>query len=329
MSMTDHASRRSFLKRATLLWVAAASSPPLAHAALGPIKRVGGAHLRLSLNAFSFLELLNENAQDPGRGIDLFGVCDFCALQGFDAVDLTGYFFPGYPNAPADRYVSTLKHHALNLGLDISGTGVRNDFTAADRTVREEGVRRVKTWIEVAAKLGAPVIRAFADSQPPFKNWREASGNASREAVETWMADCLRECAAHGEEYGVVVGVQNHGDFINTGAEHLRLLDRVGHDYCAALVDTGKYLTADPYSDIALAAPYAVNWQVKETLGSSLDSPRVDMRRLVAIIRASGYRGYLPIETLAMGRKDYDPRVEVPRMLTDLRAAIRATASDA
>jgi sugar phosphate isomerase/epimerase len=173
------------------------------------------------------------------------------------------------------------------------------------------------------------VIRAFADSQPPFRSWREASGNASREAVETWMADCLRECAAHGEQFGVVVGVQNHGDFIRTGAEHVRLLDRVGHDYCAALVDTGKYLTADPYADIALAAPYAVNWQIKETLGSSLDSPRVDMRRLVAIIRASRYRGYLPIETLAMGRKDYDPRVEVPKMLADLRAAIEASAPGA
>jgi hypothetical protein len=53
------------------------------------------------------------------------------------------------------------------------------------------------------------------------------------------------------------------------------------------------------------------------------------MRRLVEIVRASGYRGYLPIETLAMGRKDYDPRVEVPKMLIELRAAIRATASDA
>ena len=56
---------------------------------------------------------------------------------------------------------------ATDLGLEISGTGVRNDFTAADVAVRKAGVQRIKTWIEVAAKLGAPVIRAFADSQPP------------------------------------------------------------------------------------------------------------------------------------------------------------------
>lgn len=55
--MTDHPSRRSFLERAALFSVAAVSLPPLAHAALAPIRRVGGAHLRVSLNAFSFLEL--------------------------------------------------------------------------------------------------------------------------------------------------------------------------------------------------------------------------------------------------------------------------------
>ena len=62
---------------------------------------------------------------------------------------------------------------------------MRNDFTAADKAVRDEGVQRIKTWIEVAATLGAPTIRAFADSQAPFKNWQQASGNASRSAVET------------------------------------------------------------------------------------------------------------------------------------------------
>jgi hypothetical protein len=51
------------------------------------------------------------------------------------------------------------------------------------------------------------------------------------------------------------------------------------------------------------------------------------MTRLVTVIRRSGYRGYVPIETLTMGRKDYEPRVEVNRMLTELRAALAATES--
>ena len=321
--------RRRFLATSALLPFAATASFPLAtaRAAYAPIPRHSGSHLRTSLNAYSFLELLNANAKDQAKGIDLFGVCDFCAKVGFDAIDITGYFFPGYPQAPADSYIIRLKRHAFNLGLDISGTGVRNDFTAANPATRAEGVARLKTWIEVAAKLGAPTIRAFADSQPPFKNWQQAANNAPRATVEAYLADALRECAEHGKKFGVIVAVQNHGDFINTGAEHLSLLRRVDHEWCAALVDTGKYLTPEPYADIAVMAPYAVTWQIKETMGSEVTTPKVDLKKLVTIIRESGYRGYIPIETLSMRRKDYDPYVEVTKMLTDLRAALAATAA--
>jgi sugar phosphate isomerase/epimerase len=327
--MNNRSTRRTFLKRTALVPFAATLGVPLTTtlAAFAPIKRAGGSRLKTSLNAYSFLELLTANAKDASKGVDLFQVCDFCAKVNFDAVDLTGYFFPGYPQVPDDRYIVKLKRHAFELGLGISGTGVRNDFTAADQAVRAEGVQRIKNWIEVAAKLGAPTIRAFADSQPPFKNWQEAAGGASRSTVETWLADSLRECAEHGKKFGVIVAVQNHGDFINTGAEHLSLLQRVNHEWCAALVDTGKYLTPDPYADIALMAPYAVNWQIKETTQSLADSPRTDMKKLLTIIRQSGYRGYLPIETLAMKRKGYDSFVEAQKMLTELRDAIAATES--
>ena len=324
---------RSPIDRRRFLATSAALPAGLASAlALAPLPELGsarpgaaahaGTRLKPSLNAYSFSELLEANARDPATGIDLFGVCDFCAKVGFDGVDLTGYFFPGYPNAPDDAYLYKLKRHAFDLGLGISGTGVRNDFTAANRGTRAEGVARVKTWIEVAAKLGAPTVRAFADSQPPFKNWMQASGGASRDTVEGWIADALRECADHGAKHGVIVAVQNHGDFVTSGAEHLHLIERVGNPWCAAMVDTGKYMTADPYADIALVAPHAVNWQVKETTQSTLESPRVDLKRVVEIVRRSGYHGYLPIETLRMGRTDYDSFTAVAKLLADLRRAL-------
>ena len=311
--------RRTFLGWAAVSPLAVAStSAPL------PIARVGGPRLKLGLNAYSFLEPLNENAKDPAKGIDLVGVCDFAAKLDLDAVDLTGYFFPGYPKPPDSRYLNRMKRHAHGLGLAISGTGIRNDFATADQTVRTVGVALAKVWVEVAARLGAPVLRVFAGPQSPFKDWRSAAGGARREDVETWMADALRECAEHGEKFGVIIAVQNHGDFLNTAAEHLSLLKRVDHEWCGPLVDTGKYLTDDPYADIARMVPHAVNWQIKETLGSATNTPKTDYKRLVRIIHDGGYRGYLPIETLSMKRKDYDPAVEVTRVVAQLREAIAA-----
>jgi sugar phosphate isomerase/epimerase len=321
--MNSYTSRRTFFRRLASASCAAVALPSLkSSAALEPMKRVGGPYLKTGLNVYSFLELLTANGTDPSKGLDLFAVCDFAAKQNFDAVDLTGYFFPGYPKAPDDRYINRMKRYTHDLGLDISGTGVRNDFATADKEVRSAGVQLTKEWIEVAARLGAPTIRVFAGPQSPHKDWQSASSGAKREDVEGWMADSLRDCAEHGEKFGVTVAVQNHGDFLSTGEEHLSLLKRVDHDWCRALVDTGKYFTEDPYADIAILVPHAANWQIKETLRSRTDSPRTDFKKLVKIIRDGGYRGYLPIETLSMRRKDYDPHVEVARTLAELREAI-------
>lgn len=310
-------------RRAFLSWAAFApfGMPCLARA-VEPIKRSGGPFFKPTLNAFSFLEQLNVNLADPTRGIDLFGVVDFCAQHNIEAIDLTGYFFPGYPLVPPGAYINRMKRYAHDRGVVISGTGVKNDFATADKAVRADGVRLTKTWIEVAARLGAPVLRVFAGPVGKITDWRAVANGASREDVESWMADALRECSEYAASFGVLLAVQNHGDFISTGPEHLSLLARVDHPWCGALVDTGKYLTDDPYADIAMMVPHAVNWQIKETLGSSLKSPQADFARLARIIHAGGYRGFVPIETLSMGRSDYDPAAEVLKVLHAMRAAI-------
>jgi len=78
----------------------------------------------------------------------------FCAQHGVDALDPTGYYFPGYPKVSADEYIYNLKRTAFVNGVAISGTGVRNNFAVADEAARNNDVRMVKDWIVVASKLG-------------------------------------------------------------------------------------------------------------------------------------------------------------------------------
>lgn len=313
-------SRRNFLRVAALSPLVAA----LPASALEPIKRSGGAFIRPGLNIYSFMEELNANKQDPSKGIDLFGVTDFCAKLNVEAMDLTGYFFPEYPKAPTDAFISRIKRYAHARGVVINGTGVRNDFTTADKAVRAAGVQLIKDWVEVGARLGATVIRVFAGPHNPVKDWHVTAAGAPRADVERWMADDLRTCAEYGEKFGILIGVQNHNDFLTTGAEHVSLLQRVNHPCCGALVDTGKFATPDPYADVAKVTPYAVGWQIKERMGSELKTPQADLARLMKIIIAGGYRGFVPIETLAMGRKNYNPAAEVEQVLTGMRQGIAA-----
>ena len=321
LPMTPPFPRREFLKQSAWLSLAAFG---LSARAAEPAPSGRLSRLRTSLNAYSFYVELNLGLKDPvnPKAMNLHQLLNFAAVAGFDAIDLTGYFFASYPKAPTDAEIFAVKHEAFRLGLEISGSGVKNDFTTADQAIRAEGKQRIKDWVEVCVKLGAPVLRVFADTNIPPQKWAAVSGGAPREVVEGWMADDLRECAEFAAARGIFIGVQNHGDFLTTGAEHVSLLKRVNHPNCRAIVDTGKYLTEDPYVDMALVAPHAVNWQVKETPFGKPNKPLTDMRRVVRIAREAGYNGYLPIESLPMGRKDYDTPAELRRMLRELKAAI-------
>jgi sugar phosphate isomerase/epimerase len=300
------------LSAAVGVGLAGASPAPAA----APIKRVGGPLLRTSLNAYSFNKALNDNIKGRGKGVTLFDLLDYCAEQNFDALDPTGYFFPGYPKVPEDKYVNDFKRRAFHLGLGISGTGVRNDFVTPDKNKRAADVKHVKEWVEVAARLGAPVLRVFAGTEPK---------DHSRDEVDAWFVEALKQCVEHGQKYGVLIGVQNHWDYLKTSENVLKIVKMVDSEWFGTIVDTGYFLTEDPYKDIAAIAPYAVNWQVKEKVDGQEMKVKTDLKKIVSIARAAGYRGYLPIETLSKksGEADYDPRTRAAALLKELREAIQ------
>jgi sugar phosphate isomerase/epimerase len=318
--MNARYNRRTFIKQASLLSLCAAAGGPLAEAA------AAGNTLKVSLNAYSFNKLLNDAIRERGPGITLLGVLDFAAKCKFDGFDATGYYFPNYPRVPTDAYIKELKSKAAALGVGISGTGVRNNFTTADKTVRDAGVKHIKEFVEVAAKLGAPVVRVFADTQMRAQTWETVSAGCTRDQVQEWIAGALRECADHGRQFGIYIGVQNHGDFLKTGDQLMALIGAVGSDWCRPIVDTGYFKTPDPYADMAVVAPKAINWQIKQSpFGEESEVP-TDLIKLLHIIRKSGYSGYLPIETLSPKGKPYDPFTVVPAFQQKLIAAIKQTA---
>lgn len=253
------------------------------------------ARLKTSLNAFSFNKPLLDGS------MTVFDLLQFCADTGFDGVDITGYYLKGYPSVPDDEYLYKVKRMAFKLGVEISGTGVRNDFTIADNSKRTQEVELVKRWIEVAAKLGAPVIRVFAGNQ---KN-----EGITREKVTEWMLEDIRKCVEYGKQHGVIIGLQNHNDFIQTAGQVTAMIDAVNSEWLGLILDTGSYRVNDPYEEIEKSVRYAVNWQIKENVFLNGREVETDMPRLMEIIKRSGYNGYLPIETLGEGEPKAKVRV--------------------
>ena len=64
-----------------------------------------------------------------------------------------------------------------------------------------------------------------------------------REQVQEWIVAALKECTEQGKKYGVIIGVQNHGDFIQTGEQLLALIHAVDSPWCGPIVDTGYFET--------------------------------------------------------------------------------------
>jgi sugar phosphate isomerase/epimerase len=261
--------------------------------------------LKTSLNAYSFSKPLLSGE------MNLDQLIEFCALNQIDAIDLTAYYFPGYPEVPSDEYLYHIKQKAFMLGVEISGTGVRNAFTEQDPVKLKTSVELVKKWIIVAEKIGAPVIRVFSGTADP-------KGLSRAEAVDQ-VVRMMSECVAFGKAHGVVVAIQNHNDFIKTADQAIEIIQRVNSEWCGLILDIGSYRTGDPYKEIAQSIPFTVNWQLKENLFVNGIEQKTDLNKLMAIVQASGYRGYLPLETLGEG----DPKIKVPLFLKEIRSALK------
>jgi sugar phosphate isomerase/epimerase len=303
--MSDHLHRRKFLS--SMIGIPAVISAGLhmdAQPAFAKRFSETANGLKTSLNAFSFNTPLSDGT------MTISDLLDFCAVSGFEGVDITGYYFKGYPQVPSDEYLFQIKRKAFRLGIEISGTGVRNDFTIADKTKREQEVALVKNWIEVAAKIGAPVIRIFAGNQ---KN-----EGITREQVTEWMLKDIQTCVEYGKQHGIITGLQNHNDFIQTAGQVIQIIEAINSEWLGLILDTGSYRVPDPYEEIARSVKYTVNWQIKENVFINGAEKETDMDKLLGIIKSSGYKGYLPIETLGEG----DPKIKVTTLLAKLQKAM-------
>lgn len=287
------------MQRRSLL--AAALGGPLMAASV--VERKRGSHVKIGLNAYSF------NKDLMAGTMKISDVLDFCADNNIDGVDMTGYYFPGYPKAPADEFLYGVKRHAWMNGVTIGGTGVRNDFALPSAAERDEQIRLVKDWVDVCAKLGGTMVRVFSGKAV-------AKGYTFDQTLE-WMVPAFQDCAKYAAARGVLLGMQHHDDFLKTAAETIRLVEAVKSDWFTVILDVGSLRQGDPYAEIEKLLPYASNWQVKEQVWYGTKKVDIDLARLRKIVDKVGYRGFMPIEALGQG----DSRQIVKGFLGRVRAA--------
>lgn len=299
--------RRDVLQKAVMMGagvLGAAVSGPFASpvGAIEPIVRGSGPKFKFSLAAYSYRKLL---LGDPPE-LTLGDFISDCAKMGLDGTELTSYYFPP---EPSDEYLNQLRHRAFTLGLDVSGTAVRNDFCYPAGEDRDKEIVHVKRWVDYAAKLGAPVIRIFS-GQP-------RDGQSEMEAHRL-AVDGIEECCDYAGRHGVFLALENHGGLTTTIDGIMALVEDVKSPWFGVNLDTGNFNSSDVYADLALLAPYSVNVQVKVVVRPNRGPKQPsDFKRIARILSDSGYRGYIVLEY----EENEDARSACPRYIEALRAA--------
>ena len=107
--------------------------------------------IKLSLQSLCYRDTFN-----AGK-ITMLEIIDKAAEYRMDGVDLHFTHFA----STDDDYLEEVKQACLKRGLHMCYIGVSNNFGKTGAELREQ-IALMKKWIDVAARMGIPMVRVFA-----------------------------------------------------------------------------------------------------------------------------------------------------------------------
>ncbi|MDP9238351.1 MAG: sugar phosphate isomerase/epimerase [Chloroflexota bacterium] len=240
-----------------------------------------------------------------------------------DGVELLDAHFA----ATDPMYLRAIKKLCADLQLTISAIAVTSDFGADDHRARER--EKVKQWCDIAAIIGAPVVRVFAGwipvkrSEVPagrlIRAFRRVFGEPPPNARRIWsdVTAALRDCADYAAERGVVLGLQNQrGSLASTPAQVAQLVHGVGSPWMRICVDPAGFGSTAGV-DALLTQAVQAHAHLRDVQEDGSDAPVV-WPELLRLLRLGHFRGFLHI--------DYDgseaPETAVPRAVVYLRGTL-------
>lgn len=223
---------------------------------------------------------------------------------------------PGAFDIHAEKMPERIAARAREEGIDVSSYTIAANFLQPNAKARAKEVARVKSEVDIAARLGVRFMRYDA-------GWRPIP-EATVENFEKdlpFVADGCREVADYAAQYGITCSVENHGYHFQ-GAERVRrLVNLVNRPNYRTTMDVGNFVCADddPVSavrtNIGIASfihfkdffrrsagnpPVGEGWSRTKggnfIRGTIVGHGSVELRPIVKIIKESGYDGYVSVE---------------------------------
>jgi L-ribulose-5-phosphate 3-epimerase len=209
---------------------------------------------------------------------------------GIDGVEYVNQFFKD--KAGDESYLGEMKKRAEGEGVHsllimVDGEGKLGD---PDEAKRKEAVQNHHKWVEAAKFLGCHAIRVNA-----------ASGGTYQEQVKL-AADGLRSLTEFGAKHDISVIVENHGGLSSNGAWLAEVInfgiDRNKGDWYDRYTGTKELM---PYAKAVSAKTYDFDDSRPFVTIDSRWKKETDFLRMMKIVVAAGYNGYVGIEYEGQG----------------------------
>ncbi|NOU97456.1 TIM barrel protein [Paenibacillus sp. LMG 31456] len=135
-------------------------------------------------------------------------------------------------------------HEALQRNnLKLACFGACNNLAERDEAKRKTQVQDILTSVDMAALLGAEVVRIFSG---------DPSEGLTFEEAKVWIIEGLKEAAAYAEERDITLCLENHGHFAGKASQVNDIIREVGSHALRSTFDTGNFLLVDENPSAAI-----------------------------------------------------------------------------
>jgi len=177
--------------------------------------------------------------------------------------------------------------HVVNIPVDIPV------HLCGSAEQRESGLVTYRKWIDTAVILGSPSIRVHLPRTP--RSQPEAGENSC-------AVSALKELAEYGASKQIIVNIENDEPEAERPERIVRVLKTVNSAYLRALPDFCNSMLIhndQAYNDEALGMLFPLAYNISHVKDMEVDRNKVyqvDVDRIFALAKKSGYKGYFSIE---------------------------------
>lgn len=259
--------------------------------------------MKLGVSSYSFSKHIKQT------GATYRDICKIARDIGFEGIEFTDLDLNVQPARDVGALADDIREYCKEIGLTIIAYTVGADFVGGGA----EEVDKVKAKVDIAARLGARVMRHDATWKlPDGQTWRDVVGQ---------IAEPIRAVAEYAQGKGVRTCTENHGYVLQDAHRVETLILAVNHPNYGWLVDMGNFLCVDEPALHALpiAAPYAFHAHAKDFLykpawetnpgegwfpsrngshlrGTVVGHGVVPLAYCIGVLRERGYDGWLSYE---------------------------------